>query len=71
MVWFNRAFPVDGLLGVLKISSQHACKTLAAEQCASRLFLQNLHLARRQQDANFIWLVASRMQIGYFVLHGH
>jgi hypothetical protein len=32
--------------------------------------MQNLHLASRQQDSNFIWLVASRMQTGYFVLHG-
>jgi hypothetical protein len=26
-----------------------------------------LHSASRQQDANFIWLVASHMQIEYFV----
>jgi hypothetical protein len=34
----------------------------------------NLHLVGRQLDANFIRLVASRMQtidkFGYFVLHG-
>jgi hypothetical protein len=34
------------------------------------LFMQNFHSASRQQDTNFIWLVASRMQTGYFVLHG-
>jgi hypothetical protein len=32
--------------------------------------VQNLHSASRQQDANFIWLVASRMQTGNFVMHG-
>jgi hypothetical protein len=56
----------------LKVSSQCACKTLAARQCASRLFLQNLHPAISKLDANFIQLVASRMQtidkFGYFVL---
>jgi hypothetical protein len=55
------------------MSSQRACKTLAARQCASHLFLQNLHPAiKRKPDANFIWLVTSRRQtidkFGYFVL---
>jgi hypothetical protein len=54
------------------MSSQRACKRLAARQCASRLFLQNLHPAIRKPDANLIRLVASRMQtidtFGYFVL---
>jgi hypothetical protein len=36
------------------MSSQHACKTLAAEQCTSCLFLQNLHPVGGQLDANFI-----------------
>jgi hypothetical protein len=48
-----------------------AClQNTGALQCASRLFMQNFHSASRQQDTNFIWLVASRMQTGYFVLHG-
>jgi hypothetical protein len=29
-----------------------------------------LQSASRQQDANFTWLVAGRMQTGHFVLHG-
>jgi hypothetical protein len=56
------------------MSPQHACKTLAARQYASRLFLQNLHLAGHEPDANFIQLIAGCMQtidtLGYFVLHG-
>jgi hypothetical protein len=36
------------------MSSQRACKTLAAYQCASCVFLQNLHSVGGQPDANFI-----------------
>jgi hypothetical protein len=36
------------------MSSQRACKTLAAEQCACCVFLQNLHPVGGQLDANFI-----------------
>jgi hypothetical protein len=53
-----------------KMSSQRAYKTLAAQQCASRLFLQNMHSASHQQDANLISVVAGRTQTGHFVLHG-
>jgi hypothetical protein len=33
--------------------SQRAYKTLAAKQCASCVFWQNLHLVRHQSDTNF------------------
>jgi hypothetical protein len=45
--------------------SQHDCKTQAAKQCASCVFLQNLHLVGRHPHANFIPPAASGMQISF------
>jgi hypothetical protein len=57
MVWFNRAFPVNGPLDVLQFHNACSCfnfkKIVPACFQNTSLYLQNLHLAVRQQNANF------------------